>query len=535
MRRYLMIMSLALFLICLPVAIFFVGCGEGDSGSEGSGALPDSSSNQGTVALLLADGPADEYDHIWIWVTEISLIPAEGNETQDPVVIFEAQDPDGYKFDLLDLRDQDFLFTVRRVNVGSYKKIRLRISDIQADGNSGECNDMEIKLPGGKIDLNPRGGFEVVTGETLSIRLDINANESIKLHTAGHSGRCIFRPVVFVDIDVVEAPLHCPRILTGIIDELVRNDEDEIIGFKLALDGDRGLLDVNLMDDVVIFDGDGLPAGPNALVDGQTVRIRGRLDAEGHLQASLVVIGDVIVVKGRVESSVDQGRFPLALDPGEELTGERVNVEVADETLVIVGCDEKVDSDVIQAGMTARVVGKYSTDDHVLRAVAVLLQPREISGELVSVTPSTEGSVLTIQSGDEQVDVFLPQDIPPYLQGDGKIPLDLLSNLVGCEGREVRVVLNPEKTVLTAEEIRVQHERLDGTVESINESSRTLVINGETVLVRPDATILDLSDGDYSPVGFHEINIGDELECFGLNGCSEDVNFYAFVILIEKP
>jgi len=49
-----------------------------------------------------------------------------------------------------------------------------------------------VKLPSGKIDLNPRGDFEVTAGATLSIRIDIDADKSIKLHQAGQSGKCIF-------------------------------------------------------------------------------------------------------------------------------------------------------------------------------------------------------------------------------------------------------------------------------------------------------------------------------------------------------
>jgi hypothetical protein len=57
------------------------------------------------------------------------------------------------------------------------------------------------KLPGnGKLDLNPRGSFQVVGGETLVIELDLDMTKSLHLVSAGNSGKWQFRPVVFVTI-----------------------------------------------------------------------------------------------------------------------------------------------------------------------------------------------------------------------------------------------------------------------------------------------------------------------------------------------
>jgi len=56
------------------------------------------------------------------------------------------------------------------------------------------------RLPGnGKLDLNPRGTFQVVGGETLVIELDMDMNKSLHVHQTGN-GRWQFRPVVFVTI-----------------------------------------------------------------------------------------------------------------------------------------------------------------------------------------------------------------------------------------------------------------------------------------------------------------------------------------------
>ena len=83
----------------------------------------------------------------------------------------------GHEINLLELRDEDFLLTLKkRVPAGWYSKIRLEVKDTWAE--CGPCDD--FKLPSNRIDLNPRGEFQVRSGQTLSIRLDIDANKSIK-------------------------------------------------------------------------------------------------------------------------------------------------------------------------------------------------------------------------------------------------------------------------------------------------------------------------------------------------------------------
>lgn len=132
-----------------------------------------SSSGSGNVALLVADGPADDYSKIWISVTKALLIPSDKNPNRLPVDIFESDVGD--EIELLDLRDQDSLLTVKkRVPAGWYSKIRLEVKDIWCEGDP--CDN--FKLPSNKIDLNPRSDFEVRSGETLAIRLDIDADKS---------------------------------------------------------------------------------------------------------------------------------------------------------------------------------------------------------------------------------------------------------------------------------------------------------------------------------------------------------------------
>jgi hypothetical protein len=433
------------------------------------------------------------------------------------VVIFQS--PSGEKIDLLELRDEEFLLKVKRdVPAGVYEKIRLRVSEIIAEGDLSKvpCTDIEIKLPSGKIDLNPREPFRVIPNKTLSITLDIDANKSINLHQAGKSGKCIFRPVVFVDIEPGAPVRPCPRIISGTIIRIVKRG-DIIVGFFLDLAGHRGELEVRVTDDTAVFDQNG-EFGGRELLDGQEgerVHVRGRLDDNARLQASVVVLGQVLMVRGEVGGPVDDTTdlFPFIPFPGEELVNNR-DVQVADETLVLIGCDTEVGKEAIQAGMTAKVIGK---------------SVREVSGQITFINDEGRGKIITVeQETGGEVEVFVPSGTPINIEGDGSVPMQLF-----CEGRQVRIFLDPDTLdPLTATLVLVQAERRVGEVINVNEFDPTLIVDGETVFIQPGATILDTRGTVDTLVGFEEIDVNDQLEYFGLDACPGDMGFTAFVILI---
>jgi hypothetical protein len=482
----------------------------------------------------VADGPADDYSKIWISVTKVLLLPSDRNPNRSPVVIFESDV--GHEIELLDLRDQDFLLTIKkRVPAGWYSKIRLEVNDIRCEG--GPCSS--FKLPSNRIDLNPRGDFEVRSGETLAIRLDIDANKSINLHEAGNSGECIFRPVVFVEIDTIVTAQRCPRILVGEISRLLPS-ESNIEGFALDLFGQRGTIDVWLSDNpeqpTIIFGEDSFRVRRSALKPGQKVQVRGKITSEGDLTASVVVIGDVVRVKGTVVSEVVDSIFPLLLDPGQALIGQ-ANVEITDATLVMLGCDEEVSTETIQRGKRARVVGKDDLTEQVIRAVAVFLKSEEIIVDLLRIERATGGANLIImdEGGNERA-VFLPQETPIYLQGDGEISLGLLNQLLlNCGSKKVRIALDPEAAEPTTLEVRVQQERLHGQVAEILSDRTVRLSDGKLVSIQEGATILlNTRDADI-PVEFDAIGVRDELTLYGLEDCDDlGVDFYAYIVLINK-
>jgi hypothetical protein len=529
------VLGIAIFLLAagaLVISLMSCGGGGGSSGGSSTG-----STGTGTVAMLLSDGPADEYRHIWITVTEVSLLPANGNA--GPVVIFSS--PAGVRVDLLGLRNEDFLLTIRNnVPAGLYNKIRLGVSKIEPEG--GPCADMMVKLPSGKIDLDPREPFQVKGGGTLAIRLDIDANKSINLHQAGNSGKCIFRPVVFVDIQEGVPTARCPKVLNGTIASLKLSGSSQVAGFTLNLQDNRGTIEVSLQSNATVINSPGECASPNDLKVGDNVKVRGKLVNNAIFQASMVVVGDLLDVTGTVVDnpvfSDSTFTFDFTALAGQELVGQWT-VQGQACTLTLTGCDTVVDPASIQEGMTVQIFGKLVSNNQssVLRAAAIVLQGQEIAGEITSVTSGTGGKQVTIlKTGGGSVTVFIPNGTPIYLEGDGAVPIALL-----CVGQQVRVFLNSSiPTPLTADLVKIQSEEHKGTVTAIDALSHTLTVDlgggeSETVYVEPGATILVTRDDFQGLISFEDIKVNDYMAYFGLLGCDADSRFHAFVIVITDP
>ena len=64
------------------------------------------------------------------------------------------------------------------IHSGTYHKIRLHVTEVELVKEGQE--PVITKLPAnGKVDLNPRGTFEVIAGGHLMIELDVDAEKSI--------------------------------------------------------------------------------------------------------------------------------------------------------------------------------------------------------------------------------------------------------------------------------------------------------------------------------------------------------------------
>lgn len=522
-------------LVALVASLSLLSCGGGGgSGTVAGGGI----GGTGAVSVVLADSPTDEYQNIWLTITEVSLIP--GNDGA-PVVIFQSAA--GLRFDLLAYREEDFLLKVKRdVPAGQYSKIRLRVSNIEVTpkdpNNPPPCTGLDIKLPSGKIDLNPREPFTVNPGGNVSIRLDIDANKSINLHEAGNAGKCVFRPVVFVDIREGMPLGRCPEMLSGTIEKIISSN-GQVAGFTLDLKDDRGTLDVRFLQNAAVVNGDGQCAVRGDLKVGDEVTVKGKLANDLTFETSLVVIGQLLDVIGTVVAEpVPNGptfTFTLNPLPDQALVGP-LTVQGQSCTLVLMGCDTSVNPTDIKAGMTVRVFGKWISQSAILRAASIILKDREVVGSITSLSQEAGGQDLTIEQngGLGPVDLFIPDGTTIYLEGDGVIPVDLL-----CLGQEVQVFLDYSiPSPLTAALVRVMPEKREGIVNIIDVDTRTLTVDLSgmltTVNVSSSATILK-STGDLQDlITFGDIKVNDNIAYFGLAACDDDTTFNAFVVIVTE-
>ncbi|MBW2411918.1 MAG: DUF4382 domain-containing protein, partial [Deltaproteobacteria bacterium] len=489
MQRRTQLTWIAILLSVVYAAVLLTGCSGGGGTSTGDAAAG------GNVALYFSDAPID-FDSIWLHVRAAYLIPADDG---DKVPIFVSKNPDGVKVDLLDLKDQKFLVACKKnVPPGVYSKIRLEIIEVYTEGGTGPCADgyPELKLPSGKIDLNPRGSFRVVKGETLSIHLDWDMEKSIHIKEAGNSNKCILRPVVFVDIDNVPSNDLCTRVISGRIKELIQDGQDTT-GFILELPDDRGDLEVHI-ENAVILDEDGNVKSSGDLATGQVVNVRGRLNSDCNLDATVVVIGEVEKFAGTVvDSNADD--FTLKLVK----TGQTRRVDLTDNTIIYIGCDQSFDGEVIPLGYKARVISKLESGTY--SAIVVFLTPDRPAGLLTDIddTPP-DGYDLTILIEDQtEKIVFLPEGAPVKFLGDGEITIDRLIEWVECpRSVPVEVVLDPSiPDPLTAKKLLVVPDEIWGKVTGKTPGNGVDILETESdyIAVEPTATIYELKNGELIP------------------------------------
>ena len=520
---------IAVGLMCL--ASLIAACSGGGGSSSGSPAAP---SGTGSVAVLITDGPSVVVDELKLTISKITLIPAR-NETE--VVIY--QDETSEPINVLNYKSKEepyFLTLKEEVPAGYYAKIRLEIENIEVVG--GPCEDKYIKLPSGKIDLNPRGGFYVNEGESIAIQLDFDANKWFNLHQAGNSGKCILRPVIFVDIDTLGLQQRCPKIIKGSIEKV-----DSSTKFLIKLAGNRGSVWVFVDADTVIVNEKGEVTPDTSILEpGDTVYVRGRLTQEGIL-ASLVVEGDVLKVDGTAGDDATDGSFQLIPDPGEALI-DPTNVLVSGDTLILLDCNTTGSVDNIVQGTKATVIGKLSAEG--LIAVAILIEPAEITGTLTEIIDpqgaETSYQFIILKGGGATETIVVPADTPIHLVGDGPLQISDLKQLVNtCQVYpEVRILLDtatPDEKI--ALKMLVYPEELTGTVVSVEKANGIIVLNvagvDKKIKVDESAKIFE-SDEDCEILFLKDIKKGDDLTVFGIPTCTSDPSdpdFIAYTVVLD--
>ena len=396
-------------------------------------AAPPTAPATGTVGILFTDAPTNEFAEILVTVTEISLLPPQGGD--EPVELFSGEQT----FDLLQLRDftDPFIF-VEGVPVGEYEKIRLRVTRIQLvrerdeDGVITDSEDAKI-TGNGKLDLNPRGTFEVEGGQTLLIRIDIDAKKSVLVVGAGRSGQYIFRPVVFVNIDRGDLPDRLVRLYGTIgedftdgfeLCELRRiQDLPPILGGEAGEDSGGplfpgGCVDILVDTDTGLFDNaDGQPLALDSLAQASLATAIGFFTppTEGvsrrSLAALVVQVGDradLSILTGEVDSASQDLEFNLveSFDPLEQRT-----VKLFEKSAFIDREGVRYLASQISLPVDVRVEGvvlEAAPDELLASLVVASLRDDLVQESLTGTVLAVDGRVLTVSpqdSGDRCVRV----------------------------------------------------------------------------------------------------------------------------------
>jgi len=205
--------------LALALALTLNACG-GGSGSPATAT--------GEVAVVMTDGPTDQYQRILVTMVGMTLIGPGGH-----VELYNGPE---ITFDLLKMSDWGDLAFTTKVLAGPYNKIRIELSKVElidlADSNNNVVLD---QLPAnGKIDLNPRGPFEVSPDYTTVIKLDMDATRSFQVVETGQT-KLQLRPIFFVEIfqDSIFLPERLVRIAGQVeVESIVDTDTDD--SFRLC-------------------------------------------------------------------------------------------------------------------------------------------------------------------------------------------------------------------------------------------------------------------------------------------------------------
>lgn len=497
---------IALRRLLLLLSLLPLGCGGHGSSSRTSVTIKD-----GKVTVIIVDAPSPSFDHVFIEVTRVSLLPAGGGEA---VVIFEGNE----RIDLLKFRDQDFvLASGKEAPPGEYQKIRLEIGAVEVEPE-GACDG--VKVPSGKIDLNPRGTFQVGSEEEIFVRLDIDAHKSLQIHTTGNGG-CIFRPVVFVDISS-ESRSGCPRQLSGTIAKIGEEDGEDTDGdeggeadlaeLTVDLGGDRGSVEVEVEEDTSLFDAQARRSDLSALKEGDRATLRAEVKRDGEMEAIFVIAGEPIELEGTFESGIADGKFTFHTD-------RSLDCRTTSGTIILEECGTVTlpPSEVV-AGRQGRVLGAQVVEGEAsfIRVAVIDLGPREAAGTVESVDREAGEVILT-----NGVGFRFDGDTRIALAGDGSLtPEDLRP------GEEVTARLDSPGDL--ASSILVQPEEAAGVIQLFDHQSRTFILTGPpppdpdaplpeiAVEVAPEATVILIEGDDMRQVELEFLGNGDRVTLFGL-------------------
>ena len=356
-----------LFVMFLAMAA--CGGGSGDSAPQDPGT--------GRVGILLTDMPTDDFKAIYLDVTEATLIGESGQHT-----VFTGN----IRINLLDLENYVQPIALADAPVGTYTKLRLRITNVELVEHDDTTHNPRLPA-NGKIDLLDQGGFDVLAGRTLVVEIDIDANKSIHVVQTGNAKYNV-RPVVKVNFMDVGLPDKLARI-EGRIDTILDTTAGTFV--LCSLDNPDFCIDVDLADDGCVLDVNGQPTTFDALAPEDIVVVIGRYERVNDtlaIAAAFVEQGAASQYRGTVNSKPgDDGTFLMIDRDGNEIT-----VELQKDCTRVFGPDGEItDAAALEIGLGIEVEGVMippaaEGDPTLLRAAMILIdgddEDEQLSGTI---------------------------------------------------------------------------------------------------------------------------------------------------------
>lgn len=376
------------------------GCGGAGDRVDG-GASP-----SGRVAVVLTDGPADDFDQINVTITRMELFSSAGEK----VAVFQGPPRE---FNLLALGGESELFALAEVPSGTYEKIRLTVSRLELvrlrDDGTVAANHSP-SLPGnGEIDLNPRGAFHVGHGETVVVQLDLDARKSIHVVQAVNKDKYVFRPVVFVDVLSRDLPGKLSRI-KGEVQEVSSDGSGSFLLCPAGTFGDSaawGRCVAVAVDDETSFFGpegspvdgvepgdpveavgrfrlvpDAVPGSEFPVFDALVVEIATHLKLTGTVRSAPVVAGEV-------------GTFLFELDRGQGITGNlQVQTHLFQGTRFFSRAGDELTIGALQVGTRATIDGVLFLSNGAIAADVL-----KAALVVVDITPEAPGDLEGVIGG----------------------------------------------------------------------------------------------------------------------------------------
>ena len=360
------IRNIAYLILAVAISAALAACGGGGGGSTSS-----LSGGQASASLSVASAPAypagttfavpaaspvgtsappdstPAFDHVWVTVTKVALIPSTGEEFPDRDGEIEAMDspgeggtsgmpgfvifelPSPTMFDLLHpptgRQVARLLNRFPDLPAGEYSKIRVYYSKVE-----GQTSDntfvpfhatahyhFDVHFVGGNLIVpvapDPAGGIKF-----YRIRIQV---VGLKIHTAGNSGNVLLRPQVFATVEPAE------YIVSGVAGNVNAADNTfDILTsggavVPAAFGASTGWIYIdNTVDPARASSAAGDVLGASGLRNGAIVDVIGTFSPGKTLLAEEVDITFPDVLTGLVSVGWNGDTFDLIKPPGEDNT-----------------------------------------------------------------------------------------------------------------------------------------------------------------------------------------------------------------------